>query len=201
MKKNFKLVILCVLIIFNIIGCGENPEVKIEQYNPTEKEKELLSMHYKDMDYIQRLDFDTLRKEVRKKDERKTIEIRKDLGRIITEKEEFENTPPVKPDYTLIFEKEFKDPYIFLDEVTTSNIDYDGIMSSHPNMLLDYKISDNSHEAYIACYKDSEPIKDKNGIEVKENDKLKISRAEVTKWDIAGLPEIFIEQKDIEIIN
>lgn len=199
--KKFKFAVLFMAICFSLIGCNDKTEVVIEQYKPTESERQLLNMSYKDMDIAQKIFLDQLIEKCNGMDTRVTKDINKDIYKLKLQKEEFKNTPPVKPDYNSIFHKTFKEPYIFFEEVEATNLDNECIISNYPNMLITEKLDGGGNGAYMLCYEGFAPMKDKNGIKIKENDKLKISRAEVTNLDLVGLPRLHVKSEDVEIIK
>lgn len=203
MKRLF-CVLSTLFIVISIIGCGyvnSQDQVEIEQYKPNEEEQIILNMHYIDMDVAQKVELDNLIDKCKGMDHRVVKDINIQLNSLQKEKEDYYKLEPVQPNYIEIFNKNFKGHFIYLNNVTASNIDNNKKLCVYPNMLITEKANENQNNLYMLCYKDEKPIKDKNGIQIKENDILNISRAEVPNLDLAGLPRIYVYSKDIEIIH
>ncbi|GAA0076263.1 hypothetical protein UT300005_06410 [Clostridium sp. CTA-5] len=110
-----------------------------------------------------------------------------------------ESTLP-RADFDKMREENFEQRYICFPEAEVTEIDNQGKLSSNGSLLILEKTED-SYGMYIVEVKGTIPINDKNGKQIKENDKIKIDNALVTNKLVEDIPAVSVSENDIEIIN
>lgn len=110
-----------------------------------------------------------------------------------------ESTLP-RADFDKMREENFEQQYICFPEAEVTEIDNQGKLSSNGSLLILEKTED-SYGMYIVEVKGTIPVNDKNGKQIKENDKIKIDNVLVTNKLIEDIPAVSVSENDIEIIN